>query len=58
MYLDYLEWTWYILHMFFSSFSLCSSMVHLIKGSNVVLFYAIYDVSAYTDDGVQMHAKK
>jgi hypothetical protein len=42
----------------FSSFSLCSSMLHLTKGVKCSLVYAIYDVSAYTDDGIQMHAKK
>jgi len=57
MYLDYLEWTWYILHMVFLLFSsvlLCCTS----KGVKCSLLYAIYDVSAYTDDGIQMHAKK
>jgi len=32
-------------------------MLHLKKGVKCSLFYATYDVSAYTDDGIQMHAK-
>ena len=42
----------------FSSFFLCSSMLHIKKGVKCSLLYAIYDASAYTDDGIQMHAKK
>src|SRR6267378_1980155 len=44
MYLDYLEWTWYILHMFFLLFPsvllCCTSQ----KGSNVVysMLYMMY----------------
>jgi len=41
----------------FSSFFLCSSMLHLTKEVKCSLFYTIYDVSAYTDDGIQCMQK-
>jgi hypothetical protein len=42
----------------FSSLFLCSSMLHLKKAVECSLFYAIYDAFTYTDDGIQMYAKK
>jgi len=42
--------------MVFLLFSLFFYVAH--QRVKCSLLYAIYDVSAYTDDGIQMHAKK